>query len=304
MQELELGAAGFFDGEETFDLAIHQARKSIKKVRALLRLIRGELSERVFKYEDRTLRRTGRMISEVRSSSAIVGAAGLVRNLYADLLAEGTFGETIHLLSQRRDIIQLRALEDPNLIEEVVRNLERAFHRYSVLPTDPDSRKVYGIGIRDSFDAIQPGLQAIYHRGRREMVTAYQGRDVDLFHNWRRRAKYLRHQLEFLVPLWPDVVWGMALTLDRLGSVLGEDNDLRELNELVQSRPDLCPNPRERSLFAAVIGQRRSELQLAAEILGRRIYAEEPGALIHRFGEYWEARRMEIASPMESMLGY
>ena len=40
-----------------------------------------------------------------------------------------------------------------------------------------------------------------------------------------------------------------------------------------------CRSPRERSLFSALVTQRRAELQLAAEILGRRIYAENPESL-------------------------
>lgn len=304
MHELEAGAAGFFDGEEAFGVAVHEARKSLKKVRALLRLIRGELTEKAYRYENNALRETGRMISEVRSASASVDAAFLVRGIYGDLLAVGTFDETIRLLEQRRDIMQLRALEDPTLIETVVRNMERAHNRYSSLPTDPDARKVYGMGIRDSFEAIQPGLLSTYERGRREMVGAYERHFDEGFHFWRRRAKYLRYQMEFLVPLWPEVVWGMTLTLQRLGEVLGEDNDMRELNGLVQRRHDLCRNPRERSLFAALIMQRRSELQLAAEILGRRIYAEAPENLTFRFGEYWESRRMEIKKPLNSLPSY
>jgi hypothetical protein len=110
--------------------------------------------------------------------------------------------------------------------------------------------------------------------------------------------------MEFLAPLWPEVIIGMALTLDRLGLVLGQDQDLRELQGLVQARPDLCPNPSERSLLFALVTQRRSELQLAAEIIGRRVYAEQPAWLEHRFGEYWASRQMEISRHSDIPIGY
>lgn len=304
MEQLELAASGYFDGEAEFGLAVHESRKAIKRTRSLLRLVRGELSERVYDYEDKSLRETGRMVSDVRSAAAVVNAASTIRDLYGDLLAENTFGEMIQRLSQRRDIIELRALEDPNLVGRVVRNLERAYNRYASWPTDDDAREVYGMGIRDGFEAIEPGLRATYKTGRIEMVRAYEEPTPHHFHQWRKRAKYLRHQLEFLAPLWPEVVVGTAMTLDRLGMILGEDHDLAELLELLRERPDLCPNPRERSLFAALVAQRRSELQTGAEILGRRVYAEKPGSLSHRFAEYWDSRALANSHPLDTIVVY
>ena len=81
-------------------------------------------------------------------------------------------------------------------------------------------------------------------------------------------------------------------------------SDLAELLALLHSRPDLCPNPRERSLFSALITQRRAELQVVAEVLGRRVYAEEPSSLEHRFGEYWESRKMALDAPLDTMTVY
>ena len=304
MEQLELGASGFFDGEDQFSNAVHDSRKAIKRVRSLLRLVRGELTDKVYSYEDKSLRDTGRRTSEIRSSAAVVKAASVVEDLYGEMLADGMFEDLISRLTQRRDVIELRALEDPNLIGWVVRDLERAYHRYSAWPTEPDARKVYGLGIRDRFKSIQSGLQDTYGRGRTEMVTAYRQPTVVNFHLWRKRAKYLRYQMEFLVPLWPEVVVGMALTLDRLGLLLGEDHDLAELLSLIHERPDMCPSPRERSLFSALVTQRRAELQLAAEILGRRIYAENPESLRSRFGEYWESRQLALDLPLDTVVVY
>ena len=136
------------------------------------------------------------------------------------------------------------------------------------------------------------------------MVEAYSRPSANNFHQWRKRAKYLRHQMEFLAPLWPEVIVGMAMTLDRLGALLGEDHDLAELVDLLQQRPEFTPDLRERSLLLALIGQRRSELRLAAEILGRRVFAEKPGSLHHRFGEYWQARQLALNSPLDTLTVY
>ncbi|MGH3649308.1 MAG: CHAD domain-containing protein, partial [Acidimicrobiia bacterium] len=231
-------------------------------------------------------------------------AALSIQNLYGDLLIEGAFAGLVTRLSRRRDLVELNALEDPKLVGRVVRSLERAYHRYGSWPTDPEAREVYGIGIRDSYDALRPGLEITYGTGRQRMVTAYRRTAPGDFHAWRKRVKDLRHQMEFLAPLWPEVVVGTGMTLDRLGVILGEENDLAELIGLLRTRSDLCPNPRERSLFRALAQQRTSELRVAAEILGRRVYAEKPPSLSDRFGEYWEARLMAIEGSLDTIVVY
>lgn len=305
MEQLELAASGFFDGAEGgLGNAVHESRKSIKRVRALLRLVRGELPDHIYDFENESLRNTARLVTRIRAAQGVLEAARSIQGLYGDLLADGTFSVLLERLTRRRDLIELEAVEDPNLVGRVVRGLERAYHRYGSWPTDPEAQEVYGLGIRDSYEAVRPGLASTYSHGRRTMVTAYEGSAPGDFHEWRKKVKDMRHQMEFLAPLWPEVIVGTAMTLERLGHILGEDNDIRELGDLLRDRPDLCPNPRERSLFRALAHQRRSELQIAAEILGRRVYAEQPDSLTGRFGEYWGARQMAISGSLDTIVVY
>lgn len=296
MHQLEYAASGFFDGEDNFQSAVHESRKALKRVRALLRLFRGEVGRKVFTFEDRHLRETGRLLTEIRVAAAVTEAAEVIERLYGQLLAEDTFAEMIARLSHRRDRLATQALEDPALVGRVVRNLEKAHHRYASWPTDPDARNIYGVGIRNDYQAFAPGLRETYLRGRQEMVVAYSQPSVVNFHRWRKSAKYLTYQMEFMTPMWPEVISGTAATLDRLGLLLGEEHDLADLLSLLQGRPDLCPSPRERSLLAALTAQRRSELQTAAEVLGRRVFAERPTALSRRFGEYWDSRVLALTA--------
>lgn len=304
MEQLERGASGFFGSDLPFGGAVHESRKSIKRVRAMLRLVRGELPDRIYDFENESLRETASLVADIRSAQGVLDAAVSVQTLYGDFLADGTFSQLLERLTRRRDFIELGAVEDPNLVGRVVRGLERAYHRYGSWPTDPEAREIYGLGIRDSFDALSPGLSDTYTLGRQNMVQAYERSASADFHQWRKRVKDMRHQMEFLAPLWPEVVVGTAMTLERLGNILGEDHDLAELLELLGNRPDLCPDPRERSLFRALANQRRSELQIAAEILGRRVYAEKPKSLASRFGEYWGARRMAIEGSLDTIVVY
>lgn len=304
MEQLERAATGFLDGDGGLGEAVHESRKSIKRVRALLRLIRGELPDHIYDFENRSLRETARLISDVRSTQGVLNAATAIQSVYGELLAGETFSELVSRLSIRRDLIERKAREDPNLVGRVLRSLERAYKRYGSWPTDLEAREVYGVGIRDSFDAVRPGLGMTYGRGRHSMVCAYQRNAPGDFHEWRKRVKDLRHQTEFLTALWPEVIVGTAVTLKGLGTILGEDHDLVELVDLLRDRPDLCPDPRERSLLQALAAQRRRDLQIAAEILGRRVFAEKPKSLTRRFGEYWDARQMAISRGPDTIVVY
>ena len=292
LDQLERAVSGFYDGEEAFGLAVHEARKAMKRIRALLRLVRFEIGEKAYRFENSAMRETARLLSEVRSAAVMTNGVETIRGMYGLFLAPDTFGELAERLAIRHDRTEQRVMEDPEIIPEVVARLERAHGRYSSWPTDPEARDVYGFGIRDSFEAVGPGLQHTYRRGRRGMVAAYKRPSPANFHLWRKRVKYLRHQFELLTPLWPEVLLGMALTLERVGRLLGEDHDLAELLRLMADRPDLCPNPVERSLLKALASQRRFDLQTASRILGRRIYAETPASLNTRFEAFWDSTHL------------
>jgi len=285
--------SSFYEGEEMFREAVHITRKSTKRIRAMLRLVRFEVGEQVYQDENRWMRDTARLLSEVRSSSVMVQGVTDIREMYEPLLAEGTFDEVLERTTVYRDRTEERVMEDPEIVPRIVSNLERARGRYESWPTDPDAKSVYGIGIRHDYRAIGPGLEATHARGRHQMVAAYKAPSPASFHRWRKRVKYLRHQMEILTSLWPEVLIGMAVTLDRISELLGQDHDLAELLQALAGRPDLCPNPLERSLMSALAEQRRSDLQTACRILGRRIYAETPSAFTERLGAYWES--MELA---------
>ena len=300
LEQLETAVSRFYDGEEAFGLAVHEARKAVKRIRALLRLVRFEMGERPYQFENAGMRDTASLLSRVRSAAVMAHCVEAIRDVYGSVLAPDTFGELAERLAIRRDRTEQRVMEDPDIIPVVVANLERAHLRYSSWPTDPQAREVYGIGIRDSYEALGPGLKDTYGRGRREMVNAYKTSSSANLHVWRKRVKYFRYQLEILTPLWPEVLLAMALTLDRVDSLLGEDHDLAELLHLVTDRPDLCPNPVERSLLNALAEQRRSDLQIASRILARRIYTETPASLDTRFQAFWESTQMARQLPVSA----
>src|SRR5690348_9415651 len=99
-EELESAAAHLEGSLGTGrDEAIHEARKSIKKVRGLLRLMRPQLG-RIYRSESEQLGDIGRTLSEFRDAGAIIGTFDDLREKYRNELGRST------LASIRRGLVR------------------------------------------------------------------------------------------------------------------------------------------------------------------------------------------------------
>lgn len=292
--QLEEAIERFQDPAGNPDDAVHTARKAMKRVRAMLRLVRGEVGEKAYRYENAALRDGARLFSAVRDSAVAVDTVRRLATRFEGSLPIDVFDRMSERLDRRAVYIRQRVLFESDAVPRVVATLERTRSRFVGWPTGQVEKKAYRSAVRDRFVSIGPGLGQTYGRGRREMRQAYRQPTAANFHQWRKRVKYLRYQTELLSAFWPEVVGGAAVTLGRLSDVLGDEHDLAELLALLAVDPQLCPDPVELSLFAALAQHRRSELQTSARILGMRVYAEKPNAFVHRFGTYWGSNRVAL----------
>ena len=271
------------------NLAIHELRKSNKRVRALLRMVRPVIGNKVYRAENDALARASRLVAPVRSGRVLLEAVTKLRSRYGHLLASGVFGGIEDRLRGRHERLTSRVMDDPAILGEVTAIIYRARSRYAAWPTDPADPRYGPRIIPNSFRSIGGGVSRTYERGRKSMETAYRTRAPEQFHEWRKQVKYLRHQMEILDPLWPEVIGGLAISLEQLGDVLGEDHDQSELIGLVAALPELAPDPDERNLLVALSHHRRQELEGAARVMGGRIYAEGATQFTGRLKAYWSA---------------
>jgi hypothetical protein len=140
VEAIDEAISGFYEGEEMFREAVHITRKSTKRIRAMLRLVRFEVGEQVYQFENEWMRDTARLLSEVRTSSTMTQGVADIREMYGPLLAEGTFDEVVERTTIYRDRTEQRVMEDPEIVPRVVSNLERARSRYESWPTNPEAK--------------------------------------------------------------------------------------------------------------------------------------------------------------------
>lgn len=251
---------------------IHAARKSLKKARATLRLMRPAISDVAYRRENAALRDAARPLSAARDAHVLIDSLARLEKLYG------------------------RAARDsaPPAFRRSLARDETSVRRSIGRPTQ--SRSLATIRNRigrmrlsgEGWSELGEGLQRIYGGGRDAMKQAIATPTPECFHEWRKQVKYLWHQLQLLEPIWPGPIGELGDQLHQLSDYLGDDHDLAVLREKVTARPKCFPQPEGSGALLALIDRCQDRLRARALRSGERIYSEKPAAFSGRLGKYWK----------------
>jgi CHAD domain-containing protein len=257
---------------ETAD-AVHGARKDMKKLRTVLRLLRDELGAKRYKRENARFRDAARALSETRDAEVKLLTLDALAE-HGDALPEEAVESWRKILDRDREAATNAARDEPAVAAAI-----------SLIEAGLEEIRGWNLE-GDSWKLIDAGLTRTYRRGRRAMKSAEKNRGEGDFHAWRKRAKDLWYALRLLSEAWSGPLEATAEEAHNLTELLGDHHDLAVL------RVDL----RERNLgegetvaLEAAIGRRQEELAAAAFPLGRRLYAERPRDFSRRMRRYWSA---------------
>jgi CHAD domain-containing protein len=278
--------------------AVHETRKAIKRLRALVLLLRDQLGDEAAAREQDALRRTAARLSGARDSEVLLATLdGLVERHPRELGRPSVARLRDHLAAENARQERL-TLGDPLLRAEALGEL------LAVRGRVPGWRMPAG----GSLAPLEPALERIYRQGRvryRRVTTGKRSR-TRAMHEWRKRVKDLRYAAEMLQrepAATPATVLGrkrrrrgktsqrlrrVERRADELGELLGEDHDLAVLAQLVRGRPPtgtaappaMAPRPRRRLL--KLIKRRRARLRARALRGGARLYRRPPKAFVKR----------------------
>jgi CHAD domain-containing protein len=255
--------------------AIHCARKDIKKVRAVLRLVRGRIAKKKFRRLTRLLREAAAQLSAPRDAEAKTQAVRKLASHFKGQLAPGALRKVREELRKAADDAMKRFAQEKTS-NNVGTALRRELKGFGEL-------KVKGRG----WNSIGPGVRAAYRAGRRAFRVARNDPSPENLHEWRKRAKDLWYHARLLEPVWPEQIGAMAGELETLGELLGDDHDLAVLHKEIEDRRIPESNPQEGETICGLLEQRRRDLQRDALALGARFYAEKPRAFCDRLEGYW-----------------
>lgn len=257
--------------------AVHEFRKGIKRIRAVLRLMRPDVGETVFGRENACFRDASRQLSPLRDSAVMIETLDLIILHYESNLPPNNFEPVRQQLVKHNEAVQQQFDQQLDIFAGVVRTLTEAKQRIEALPLTCQE-----------FDAFEKGLKKVYRVGRNRMIEAYKdGDSPEKFHNWRKRVKYLWHHIELLQPIWPVILFPLAEELHQLSDYLGLEHDLAVLQAFIINNPADFNGVSNTSNLLSLLTARSQELEMAAQPLGQRLYAEGPTAFVSRAAVYW-----------------
>jgi CHAD domain-containing protein len=243
--------------------AVHGARKEIKKVRALFRLVRGEIRGSTYRKGVKALRAAADCLAATRDARVMLKAfeklTGRAARQFpgiASALKKNT----------RQEARRFRKNDSVALAERQLRKT---------------SRRVGDLKIKlTGWAAIEPGLKQSYHHGRESYRLTGQHPAPENFHEWRRQVKDLWFYICLLQPVCPAATRALADNLELLAQELGDDHDLFMLHEFVMKHS--AEQPGETKALNQLVQARHKKLRAAARKRGARLYAETPAVFCHR----------------------
>jgi CHAD domain-containing protein len=250
--------------------AVHNARKDMKKLRALLRLVRGELGKSVYQRENACFRDAAAALAGARDADVMLVTLEKLE------LDEEVGGPLRQVLEAHR--LRTSGGGREQAAAEAVEMLSEARARIVDWPLE-----------EDSFAAIEPGLRRMYRSGRREWRAMRKEPTTEGLHEWRKRTKELWYDHELLRPLWKPVMKAVGDEAHDLSDLLGDDHDLAVLLDWAHEHHEPTPE------LVEAVEARRSKLQEEAFELGARLYADRPKVFIRRLERLYEASREPAA---------
>lgn len=248
--------------------AIHDARRAMRRARALQALLRAGLDDAQWAACSGTLREAGAQLSPLRDAQSMVEAIeGHLQEAGIEL-DEAARARWLRSLRARRDRIVAAGAA---AVQAARAALARAAGEAADGFAGFDER------------ALARGLAA----GRRRLDRAFGAaqrapHDGDALHRLRQRARVHWLQLELVAPAWPAVLGAQAAETKRLSQSLGDERDLQLLDGWLAQRRAPLPGGRTLPAVRADIAALRARLRARAFRLAARIGAEPPGRFARR----------------------
>jgi CHAD domain-containing protein len=253
--------------------AIHGARREIKKLRTIIRLVRGGISWGDYHKTEDALRRAADRLAASRDARVMIEAFEQL----AGSAAARQFPNIWKALQKNRRR-KARWFRDNDSIAAARKNLQKTDRSWAGLKI-----KVPG------WAAIEPGLRESYRRGRQACAFTRRQPTSEHFHEWRKQVKNFWHQLRLLCPAWPPAARVVIDRLELLGELLGKEHDLSLLKQFITA--PCADEAGETAPLSRLIDTGQKKLRAAALKLGARLYSETPAAVCRRLENYWNGWR-------------
>jgi hypothetical protein len=263
--------------------AVHESRKSVKKVRAVAALL-TEAGAKLPRRDRKRLKSAARALSRVRDRTAIIDTFDRVRRRYPKQLTEHAYGILRRSLVAARDRSEARAQRD-GVVSETAERLET---------TRKSAREWISPSIK--WSDIVAIVADSYRRSRNAMRRARVTEQSATLHRWRKELKILWYQLRLARPLMTGVA-PLIVELRRLETTLGDDHNLVVLGATLRGCRELRAMRAEMRQIDRLAVRMRQPLRRRAFALGLRLHGRKPEAFARWLrASFKQARSQQTAA--------
>jgi CHAD domain-containing protein len=269
----ELGRRNGVDRAE----AVHEARKCVKKTRAVLRLLKQNLGDDYGVLAGR-LRQMAHQLSLLRDADAGPEMMNALRDHYPRIVTRSMSRAVQRGLLARTRATMARV--DPDrLLPRVAREIKRSGTR-----VQRRIRRAAHAG------AIRTGIRLGYRRARKAMACVSTHPDNPPFHTWRRRVKDHWYHMRLL-----EGRTGRAHVrirrLKQLETWLGDDHNLVMLRATILEAPARFGDERMTAVVLGCVAKYQTTLRRRALKTGRQLFASTPSAFRTQIDRWWRKGR-------------
>ncbi len=257
-------------------VAVHEARKALKRLRALLSLVREGMDRDDLRREKARLRDIAGSLAGARDSHVMTETAKALRGDAMPPGCQSAAKALVKLLEEKRHQAESELHSGPERLP--VDALEEARGALEALPLDH-------LGFSD----ILGGFIATYRRGRQLYSEIARGGAVDeRYHDLRKEVQQHWRHLQLLSNAWPKALRPQIALAHELAETLGRDHDVSVLAAFARENAGEIGHARSLEAYLGLCGERQEALRARAELLARRLYADKPKAIRKRIRVYWE----------------
>jgi CHAD domain-containing protein len=244
------------------EVRVHELRKSIKRGRALLRLLKSSFEENTFYNLDESFAKSGRCLTEHREATV-----NLQTFINLSSASEGTLPESLRVL-----ILEALSKRINNLYNISRRHysaqIQACLLHLKMVKEKLECSSLLPINNKLGIDLINKS----YQKSAKLYSDAHYTLNTEIIHKWRRYTKILLYQLK-LSPLRLDVSFvNMISMLENLTDTFGDEHDTAVMEGYIMSHLDLAHEDKQK--IHLMVTSESARLQNQAFLLGRALFSE------------------------------
>ena len=255
---------------------VHNARKCIKKIRSVLRLIRSEIPQHAYRNENIKFRDAARCLASTREAGAMLETFEQLCQNFPELSGEE------NVFTMRRQILQWR--DDTTKLDDGFKGtcavIASKFHDSSC-----EIHKIFPSQL--NFSSIAAAFKRIYKQGKKARKMVEENFNEESSHEWRKLVKDYYYYSHLFGSSRPEFWQKRSVKLKELSEFLGNYHDLCIFKKLLKTKRYSWGKENCRA-FKKIATREQEKLRLAAQQIGAEVYRQTAADFYTEICSHWQ----------------